>query len=103
MIDDRYVITRMIEDKVAIAKSIGQYEMPVSIDIMEILLGRLKEEWEPKLVNNICLRKLDTIGDCPSCGVGLNKRSHPIYCGLCGQRLKWYETNEIYNIKEGDV
>ena len=91
MIDDRYVITRMIEDKLALAKSSKQTEMLVSLDIIEILLGRLKEEWEPKLVNDIRIRQLDTIGDCPSCGVGVNKRSHPIYCGLCGQRLKWYD------------
>lgn len=91
MIDNRYVITRMIEDKLAFAKSAGQHEMSVSIDIMEILLGKLKEEWEPKLVNDMRMRQLDTIGDCPGCGIGVNKRSHPIYCGLCGQRLKWYE------------
>lgn len=91
MIDNRYVITRMIEDKLAFAKSAGHHEMSVPLDIIEILLGKLKEEWEPKLVNDILISQFDTIGDCPSCEARVNKRSHPIYCGLCGQRLKWYE------------
>lgn len=51
----------------------------------------LLKDQEFKLVDNIQIRQLDTVGDCPSCGIGISKRYHPMYCGLCGQAVKWYD------------
>lgn len=51
----------------------------------------LLKDQEPKLVDNIQIRTLDTVGDCPSCGIGVSKRYHPMHCGLCGQAVKWNE------------
>ena len=46
MIDDRYVITRMIEDQLAIIKSMGQHEMFVTTDVMQEILAMLKDQEE---------------------------------------------------------
>ena len=46
MIDERYVMTRMIEDKLAIIKNIGQHEMFVTTDVMQEILAMLKEQEE---------------------------------------------------------
>ena len=43
MIDERYVMTRMIEDQLAIIKSMGQHEMFVTTDVMQEILAMLKE------------------------------------------------------------
>ena len=50
---------------------------------------KLLKEQEPKLVNNIEIYPLDTVGDCPSCGLRVRKRYHPLRCGVCGQAIKW--------------
>lgn len=46
MIDERYVMTRMIEDKLAIIKNMGQHEMFVTTDIMQEILTMLKDQEE---------------------------------------------------------
>ena len=46
MIDERYVMTRMIEDQLAIIKSMGQHEMFVTTDIMQEILAMLKGQKE---------------------------------------------------------
>lgn len=46
MIDERYVMTRMIEDQLAIIKSMGQHEMFVTTDVMQEILAMLKEQEE---------------------------------------------------------
>lgn len=58
--------------------------------LMKDALKVIKDQ-EPKLVDNIQIRTLDTVGDCPSCGIGVSKRYHPMHCGLCGQAVKWDE------------
>ena len=44
MINERYVMTRMIEDQLAIIKSMGQHEMFVTTDVMQEILAMLKEQ-----------------------------------------------------------
>ena len=46
MIDERYVMTRMIEDQLAIIKSMGQHEMFVTTDVMQEILAMLKGQEE---------------------------------------------------------
>ena len=46
MNDERYVMTRMIEDQLAIIKSMGQHEMFVTTDVMQEILAMLKEQEE---------------------------------------------------------
>ena len=46
MIDERYVMTRMIEDKLAIIKSMGQHDMFVTTDVMQEILAMLKDQEE---------------------------------------------------------
>lgn len=55
-------------------------------DTLELVKGQ-----EPKLVNHIEIRNLDTVGDCPSCGLMVRKLYHPLRCGVCGQAVKWYD------------
>lgn len=62
----------------------------VDEDVCERAIELLKDQ-EFKLVDNIQIRQLDTVGDCPSCGIGISKHYHPMYCGLCGQAVKWYD------------
>ena len=44
MIDERYVMTRMIEDQLAIIKSMGRHEMFVTTDVMQEILAMLKDQ-----------------------------------------------------------
>ena len=46
MNDERYVMTRMIEDQLAIIKSMGQHEMFVTTDVMQEILAMLKDQEE---------------------------------------------------------
>jgi len=46
MNDEQYVMTRMIEDQLAIIKSMGQHEMFVTTDVMQEILAMLKEQEE---------------------------------------------------------
>ena len=46
MNDERYVMTRMIEDQLAIIKSMGQHEMFVTTDVMQEILAMLKGQEE---------------------------------------------------------
>ena len=50
MIDERYVMTRMIEDQLAIIKSMGQHEMFVTTDVMQEILAMLKDQ-EKQFIN----------------------------------------------------
>jgi len=50
MIDERYVTTRMIEDQLAIIKSMGQHEMFVTTDVMQEILAMLKDQ-EKQFIN----------------------------------------------------
>lgn len=57
-------------------------------------LALLKEQ-EPQKVKNIVSTAVSAMGECPSCGMGLNTAFIPgqiktKYCYNCGQRVKWY-------------
>lgn len=55
---------------------------------------KFEERLEPKKAKNIISTAVSGIGECPSCGVGLNTAFIPgerytKFCYNCGQAVKW--------------
>ena len=53
-------------------------------DALELL-----KDQKPRKVKDIRYVADLFIGQCPSCGEGLNNEVNPNFCGFCGDRIKW--------------
>lgn len=51
----------------------------------------MEEHFERMPVENIVIRHPRITGDCPACGSMVYKRENPVFCGVCGQAVKWDE------------
>ncbi len=49
MSNELYIVRRTLENKIAIAKNNDQHEMIVTLDILEIILGLLKNKKQLKI------------------------------------------------------
>ncbi len=60
-------------------------------DALELLKAQ-----EPKKAKNVVSTAVSAMGECPSCGVGLNTsflecQRKTKFCYNCGQAVKWYD------------
>lgn len=66
--------------------SINQYSI-IKMWLKDLLKRQLLDE--PKNVINAMYSGNSLGGTCPECGFYLSNNENPIYCGKCGQKLKW--------------
>lgn len=62
--------------------------------IVRGLIRVCKEREEPKIVQIAYTSIVDCMGRhyvCPRCSSRLNENDKPKYCGVCGQRIKWFD------------
>ena len=57
-------------------------------ELLNDTLELLKEK-QPKNIKDFQYVADLFIGKCPSCGKGLNNEVYPSFCGFCGQRISW--------------
>ena len=57
-------------------------------ELLKDALELLKEK-QPIKVNHVRYVADLFIGECPSCGEGLNNEVYPRFCGFCGQPITW--------------
>ena len=85
MPDRAYIISRTLEDKIAIAENIGQNTMIVTLDVLKEIFSLLKEHEpvEPLRVNTT----FEQYWRCGFCGAIISP--HDKYCHECGREQKW--------------
>lgn len=108
MLDRAYIISRTLEDKIAITENIGQNTMIVTLDVLKEILTMLKEQ-EPKHGKWIILTDCANEGIyCSNCNTKIfeqttmpkKKLSH--FCPNCGSKneLFYNPTTKEYKVNE---
>lgn len=85
MTDMTYIVSRTLEDKIAMAESINQNTILVTLDVLKIILALLKEQEqvEPKRIDG----KRNHFIKCGNCNYDLMTGFQ--FCPHCGKAVKW--------------
>lgn len=86
MVDRAYIISRTLENKIAIAENNDQNTLIVTIDVLKEILALLKEQ---EAVEPIPPKDESDLWRCGNCNHQLFRCTHQMYCEMCGKSVKW--------------
>ena len=92
MIDRENAIIRTIETKLALAESMEQHEIWITLDVMHEILELLKEQQQIPVKDvqwHEATRRRMVSGICPACNSIITYFNGSRFCDKCGQAVKW--------------
>lgn len=85
MNDRAYIISRTLENKIAIAENTNQNTLFVTLGALKEILALLKEQEAVPVIQREIAHML--FWCCGSCGVAITDGDK--FCRMCGRRMKW--------------
>ena len=87
MTDRAYIVSRTLENKIAIAENNDQNTLLVTLDVLKTILDLLKEQETVKPERQYSGGGITWWYVCGSCKTAINPNDK--YCHECGKEVKW--------------